>query len=84
MQRPARLALYGAPVIAVALVAGWLLWPGSGGNTGQPVTTKVTVGDVEDTVSAVGVLQPLDYVDVGTQVSGQVSAIERGRELRIW
>src|SRR5690349_22680117 len=89
MQRPVRFALYSAPVIAVALVAGWLLWPGSGGSAGQPVTTKVTVGDVEDTVSAVGVLQPLDYVDVGTQVSGQLQKlmikpgdkVEKGQQL---
>lgn len=89
MQRPVRFALYSAPVIAVALVAGWLLWPGNGGNAGLPPTVKVTVGDVEDTVSAVGVLQPLDYVDVGTQVSGQLQKlmvkpgdkVEKGQQL---
>lgn len=75
MQRPVRFALYSAPVIAVALVAGWLLWPGNGGGSSLPPTVKVTVGDVEDTVSAVGVLQPLDYVDVGTQVSGQLQKL---------
>ena len=89
MQRPVRFALYSAPVIALALVAGWLLWPGNGGNTSLPPTVKVTVGDVEDTVSAVGVLQPLDYVDVGTQVSGQLQKlmvksgdkVEKGQQL---
>jgi macrolide-specific efflux system membrane fusion protein len=89
MQRPVRFALYSAPVIAVALVAGWLLWPGNGGKAGLPPTVKVTVGDVEDTVSAVGVLQPLDYVDVGTQVSGQLQKlmvkpgdkVEKGQQL---
>lgn len=89
MQRPVRFALYSAPVIAAALVAGWLLWPGSGGGAGLPPTVKVTVGDVEDSVSAVGVLQPLDYVDVGTQVSGQLQKlmvkpgdkVEKGQQL---
>lgn len=35
----------------------------------------VALGSVENTVSAVGVLQPLNYVDVGTQVSGQLKKI---------
>lgn len=35
----------------------------------------VALGDVEDTVSAVGSLQPRNYVDVGTQVSGQLRKI---------
>ena len=32
-------------------------------------------GDLEDTVTATGILQPRDYVDVGTQVSGQLQAL---------
>ena len=38
-------------------------------------TVTVTHGDIEDLVSAVGTLQPLTYVDVGTQVSGQLDRI---------
>ena len=36
------------------------------------VTAAVTRGDIEDTVSALGALQPREFVDVGTQVSGQL------------
>jgi membrane fusion protein, macrolide-specific efflux system len=36
-----------------------------------PIAT-VELGDLEDTVTATGTLQPRDYVDVGTQVSGQL------------
>jgi membrane fusion protein, macrolide-specific efflux system len=32
-------------------------------------------GDLEDTVTATGILQPRDYVDVGTQVSGQLKTL---------
>jgi len=38
-------------------------------------THTVAAGSVEDTVSAVGTLQPLNYVDVGTRVSGQLRKI---------
>lgn len=42
----------------------------------NPVTTaKVEKGTIEETVSAVGVLQPLEYVDVGTQVTGQLKTL---------
>jgi macrolide-specific efflux system membrane fusion protein len=40
------------------------------------VTATVTTGDIEDTVTALGNLQPRDYVDVGAQVSGQLTRIE--------
>lgn len=39
------------------------------------VTAEVERGSVEDTVTALGSLQPLNYVDVGAQVSGQIQVI---------
>ena len=60
---------------AVGLTAGgyaaWVVWAASP-DPGPQATVIVRVGDFEDTVSATGTLQPRDYVDVGTQVSGQV------------
>ena len=38
-------------------------------------TSLVSRGDIYDLVSATGSLQPRDYVDVGAQVSGQISHI---------
>ncbi|MBK8161210.1 MAG: efflux RND transporter periplasmic adaptor subunit [Rhodospirillaceae bacterium] len=38
----------------------------------QYILADVAVGDVTDTVSAVGEIEPRDYVDVGAQVSGQI------------
>ena len=38
-------------------------------------TAKVEVGDIETTVTAIANMQPKNYVDVGTQVSGQLRTI---------
>ncbi len=35
-------------------------------------STAVTRADIEDTISALGSIQPREFVDVGTQVSGQL------------
>lgn len=45
--------------------------------TNQAATTVVTVtrGDIEDVVTSQGKLEPKDYVDVGTQVSGQLKIL---------
>lgn len=40
-------------------------------------TAVVERGDVERTVTALGKLKPKDYVDVGTQVSGQLRRVHR-------
>lgn len=39
------------------------------------LTVPVQRGDLEDLVTATGVLQPRDYVDVGAQVSGQLEVL---------
>lgn len=43
-----------------------------GGQAAPQATATVQLGDVEKTVTSVGSLQPREYVDVGTQVSGRV------------
>lgn len=64
-------------LVALALISGgaWWLWSARADTKPTFRTQTVTLGDVEDTVSAVGMLQPLTYVDVGTQVSGQLRTI---------
>ncbi len=61
-------------LMVAALAAGWwyLQRPPA-----QPplLTVAVERGDLEDLVTATGVLQPRDYVDVGAQVSGQLEII---------
>jgi macrolide-specific efflux system membrane fusion protein len=63
--------------VLIILGAGLLLgaavfrfWPAETG--GQWITAVARQGDIEDLVTASGTLQPRDYVDVGTQVSGQL------------
>jgi len=53
-------------------ITGWLVWAKPSAQADAPATALVQRGDFEDTVGATGTLQPRDYVDVGTQVSGQV------------
>ncbi|MCG6877177.1 MAG: efflux RND transporter periplasmic adaptor subunit [Betaproteobacteria bacterium] len=63
--------------LAVAIVAAggylaWSKWIAPADAAAQYATTAVQRGDLEDVVTATGTLQPRDFVDVGTQVSGQI------------
>ncbi len=80
MSRLRRPALILLAVLAAALLAGggyyaWQAWFGAGDAADGLLTAPVTRGDIEDTVTATGTLQPKDYVDVGTQVSGQLKKL---------
>lgn len=61
--------------VLVPAVAALLLGLGRGDEASNWVTAKAARGDIEDTTTALGTLQPLNYVDVGTQVSGQLRRI---------
>jgi macrolide-specific efflux system membrane fusion protein len=68
--RRAALAL-GGILLAVAGVIGWQV--ASSGNPAERYLTAVaTRGAIEQNVTALGTLQPQQYVDVGTQVTGQL------------
>ena len=74
------LARWSFAVLACALLGGggywaWQAWSGRNDATESLITADVQRGDLEDTVTATGTLQPKDYVDVGTQVSGQLKKI---------
>jgi len=59
-------------------VAGYYAWTISFGRDDPAdnfVTAVVQLGDLEDTITATGTLQPKEYVDVGTQVSGQLKKL---------
>lgn len=67
---------WGRPVVAVLLAClcaaagAGLLW-----GRGEPAdvdSVPVSRGSIESSVTALGVLQPRHYVDVGAQVSGQI------------
>ena len=71
-----RRVLVGVPtVLLLGLVAAWgYLREGNSADPGL-ATAAVTRGEIEDMVTALGTLQPLQYVDVGAQVSGQLRKI---------
>ena len=71
--RPARRALLViACLIPIIAVAAWQVLP-----PGRDTLTTVTVtrGTIENSVTALGTLQPRRYVDVGAQASGQIRKI---------
>jgi macrolide-specific efflux system membrane fusion protein len=70
-----------ALVVAACLLlagGGYYAWQAGFGqdSAADSVLTAVAQrGDLEDTVTATGTLQPKDFVDVGTQVSGQLKKL---------
>jgi macrolide-specific efflux system membrane fusion protein len=73
-----RAPVIGVLVLALAGAGGWFAWKTwFGGDAGAERFNTLTVqrGDIEDTVTATGTLQPRDFVDVGTQVSGQLKKL---------
>lgn len=70
----AGLALAALLVVGTGGYFGWKAWGGSQ-DTARYTTAIAQRGDLEDTVTATGILQPRDYVDVGTQVSGQLKKL---------
>ena len=60
--------------LVLALAGGYAYWQGRQADTAEQTVT-VQLGDVEKTVTALGSLQPKDYVDVGAQVSGQLRRV---------
>jgi macrolide-specific efflux system membrane fusion protein len=73
-----------ALVLAGAGWWGWKTWFAASNAADATIVATAQRGDLEDTVTATGTLQPRDYVDVGTQVSGQLKKlhVEIGQRVR--
>ena len=66
----------GALSVAALVVAAGVWTRTSAKDPTQDLSTAAVVrGDIEDAVSALGFLQPQEFVDVGTQVSGQLKRL---------
>ncbi|MEE3319952.1 MAG: efflux RND transporter periplasmic adaptor subunit [Pseudomonadota bacterium] len=61
-------------MLLLMLVTGWR-WGMASSPQIQWQTVTVERGDVEELVTALGTLEPSDYVDVGAQVSGQLTRL---------
>jgi macrolide-specific efflux system membrane fusion protein len=73
-RRRSRAARYLLPLAAVVALGGlWLALRPAAASPWQTVT--VARGDIEASVAAIGTLQPLRSVDVGAQVSGQITRL---------
>ncbi len=67
-------------LVACALLAAggyyaWRTWYGPGKAAVGFITAVAERANLEDTITATGTLQPKDFVDVGTQVSGQLKKL---------
>lgn len=61
-------------MLLVAIVAWWLMRPAA---SNQPVYQfgQVSMGDIRATVSATGTLQPINEVEVGSELSGTIERV---------
>ena len=73
-------------MLSAFVIAGMLIWLllRDGEESVVHATAIVQRGDIENLVTATGTLQPRDYVDVGAQVSGQLTVlhVEVGSEVK--
>lgn len=65
-------------VVAAILVVGaavWMFWGSAPKNKVTYETAKVTKGNISNSVTATGTIEPVTEVEVGTQVSGIINKI---------
>jgi len=71
-----RLAVIVGTLVAIVILLGIFVLPRfTGGAKAGLILATVTRGDIEATVTALGNVQPKNYVDVGAQVSGQIKTL---------
>jgi HlyD family secretion protein len=64
-------------LLVIASVTGTVVWRGTkNSNSMQYLTQKVQRGDLIVTVTATGALEPTNQVDVGSELSGIIKAVE--------
>ncbi|PHX50074.1 hemolysin secretion protein D, partial [Pseudomonas syringae pv. syringae] len=71
-RHPRRALLVALCLFPVIAVCAWQILPDS---KSSAATVTVTRGTIENSVTALGTLQPRSYVDVGSQASGQIMKI---------
>lgn len=74
MKKPSKIWVF-IGLVAIAAVAFWLLSGGKQEEKIEFVTVKVEKGNLQNSVTATGTIEPVTSVTVGTQVSGIVSKL---------
>ncbi len=75
-ERPRRRGKLIAILIIGAVIITWLMLPGNNDKqTLQFITTEVSRGDLTVTVTATGSLEPLNQVEVGSEISGTIDRV---------
>jgi len=75
-RRPRRRLIWSGLLLIAVCTAGFFAWREWQVAAAPEIrTVEVVRGDIEKTVTALGALQPKDYVDVGAQVSGQLKQV---------
>jgi macrolide-specific efflux system membrane fusion protein len=69
------LVLVACALLAAGAYYAWRTGFGQDSPADGFITAVARSGDLEDTVTATGTLQPKEFVDVGTQVSGQLKKL---------
>lgn len=64
--------LIGAVVVVAIAALAWWMWPKATTQASTFQQVRVVQGSIDEFVTAQGTLGPKEYVDVGTQVSGQL------------
>ncbi|MBT6042544.1 MAG: efflux transporter periplasmic adaptor subunit, partial [Gammaproteobacteria bacterium] len=69
-KRSRRKLFLGAIALVIFGAGGWYYWQSTGEQetSNQPLIVTVGMGNIENTITASGSLQPFDFVDVGAQV----------------
>jgi len=67
--------LFGGLLLALIAAGAYLSLAGDAGDGNSYETAVVARGDIEDAVTALGNLQPKNYVDVGAQATGQLKKL---------
>ena len=77
--RPAAIAAV-LLLLAAGGYFGWRAWSGEGTANVAPLTALAQRGNLEDSVTATGTLQPKEFVDVGSDIDdGAVAVLHSGR-----
>lgn len=72
------LVLATCAMLAAGGYYAWRTWFGQNTVNIGLITEVAQRGNLEDAITATGILQPKDFVDVGTQVSGQLKKLHVG------